>query len=96
MWNARFQRSILCSDGRIIRTLYDVRAYIVSLPEDEQRTDKWDGLMRLLAIVADASDTEVVAHRFRDALKQRENDIPKKPSKPSTRKRSLQSRKRRK
>ena len=101
MRDARVQRSFLIVGGKIIRSLADVRDFISSLPEDDQRQDKWRELSDLLATTDGVSDTEIIAEHLRDALGlpastviHLQDDNPKKPPAPSARKRSLQERKR--
>jgi hypothetical protein len=98
-WNSRLRHPIPLSDSRVLRTLADARDMVLSLPERDQRQDKWQMLARLLMGAAradNASLTAIATHRIEEALRQPPftvvrlaNDIEKKPPAPSVRRRSM-------
>jgi hypothetical protein len=97
-WNSRLRHPIHLADSRVLRTLADARDMIQSLPERDQRQDKWHTLANLLMSAAradNASLTAIATDRIEDALRLRPLsvvrlavDIQKKPPAPSERKRS--------
>jgi hypothetical protein len=97
-WNARLRHPIPLSDSRVLRTLADARDMVLSLPERDQREDKWQVLAKLLMSAAQADNlalTAIVTHRIQEALRRPPFTvvrlaigIEKKPPAPSVRKRS--------
>jgi hypothetical protein len=97
-WNSRLRHPIPLDDSRVLRTLADARDMILSLPERDQREDKWQMLAKLLIGAAQADNallTAIVTDRIEEALRRPPFtvvrlgvDLEKKRSAPSVKKRS--------
>jgi len=98
-WNSRLRHPIHLDDSRVLRTLADVRDMILSLPERDQRQDKWQTLAALLVSAAQADNTSLTAiatARIEEALRRppssvvrlaSDDDMGKKPAAPSIKRR---------
>ena len=70
-WNSRLRHPIPLDDSRVLRTLSDARDMILSLPERDQRQDKWQILAKLLMSAAQADNaslTAIATNRIEEAL----------------------------
>jgi hypothetical protein len=101
-WNSRLRHPIPLSDSRVLRTLADARDMILSLPERDQREDKWQILAKLMMSAAQADNTSltaIVTDRIEEALRRPPFtvvrlavDIEKKPPAPSVRQKARRTR----
>jgi hypothetical protein len=72
-WNSRLRHPIPLADGRVLRTLADARDMVLSLPERDQRRDKWQTLAAVLLSAAQADSpslTAIATDRVEEALRQ--------------------------
>lgn len=72
MWNVRLRKPIRLRDGRTIRTLGDARYVILSLPESDQRLEKWRHVGTLLLRAVEGASPaliSIVTDRLEDALR---------------------------
>jgi hypothetical protein len=102
-WNSRLRHPIHLADSRVLRTLGDARDMVLSLPERDQRQDKWQMLAKLLMGAARANNpllTAITTHRIEEALRRPPftvvrlgDDMEKKPPAPSVRRRRAKLRK---
>ena len=100
MWNSRLRRPLHLTDGRVLKTLEDARAFIGSLPERDRQYDRWISLSALLLSAAQSDNPAMVAivtNKLSDALRlaphtvTRLDETEKRPSAPSVRRRSKTS-----
>jgi homoserine kinase len=71
-WNSRLRHPIPLSDSRVLRTLADARDMVSSLPERDQRQDKWQMLANLLTSAAQGENallTALVTDRIEEVLR---------------------------
>ena len=66
-WSAAFKRPVPGPGGREFKTLYDVGAYVLALPESERETPAWhtaaENLMQAAEHVAHGDDLCAVARQ---------------------------------
>jgi hypothetical protein len=60
MWSLLLSKPIKLDNGHVLRTLEDVRQFIISIPSDLVRDEKWLCLTELLVGVALEDDQELV------------------------------------
>jgi hypothetical protein len=71
-WNSRLRHPIHLADSRVLRTLADARDMVLSLPDRDQRQDRWQQLAALLISAAEADNpslTAIATHRIEEALR---------------------------
>jgi hypothetical protein len=51
-WDQRLDRPVALPDGKILRTLEDVRLYILALPRSEHETTAWQVAIEALVLAA--------------------------------------------
>jgi hypothetical protein len=97
MWNSRLRRPLHLTDGRVLKTLEDARAFIGSLPERDRQYDRWISLSALLLSAAQSDNPAMVAivtNKLSDALRSaphtvtRLDETEKRPSASSVQRRS--------
>ena len=106
-WSARLAAPIHLADGRVLRTLSDVRTMLLKLPDDEQTWWKTNTIADLIIRAARANSAEltaVVSSRIEELLRYPpflsarivDDDMVKRPARPSVRQvRTTGARKRR-
>jgi hypothetical protein len=60
MWSLPLGRPITLDNGKVLRTLEDVRELVVSIPSDLVRHEKWRCLAQMIMDVAQGGDAELV------------------------------------
>jgi len=89
-WKARLRHPLHLPDGRTLHTLADVRSFISSLPERQQRDGRLQRVSALLASAAQADNaalTAIVTDRVTEALRSLRAILEKRPPAPSVRRR---------
>jgi hypothetical protein len=104
-WSARFRQSVTLTDGRVIKSLSDARALLLSLPVCDQRRDQWQQFAALLVTAAKTGNAVLVniaGHRLAEVLRwppfttvgiASDYEPMKKPPAPSVRRRRASLRK---
>jgi hypothetical protein len=67
-WDCPLARPIGVKGGPELRTLADVRAYLLTLPEREQGEPRWQSVARRLLIACEDGDAEAVTEQLELAL----------------------------
>ena len=101
-WSSRLRHPIALADGRTLRKLRDVGQFLLSLPEKDQESAKWQRLADLLIATAKSGNAaliSVLTGNVEEALKRPPfstarlaDDDAKKPPAPSVRRRRMQRR----
>jgi hypothetical protein len=69
MWQARLNKPIPLTDGRVLRTLNDVRALLVELPEATRLAPHWQRLAELLLSAAQTGGLiDVATDQLKEAM----------------------------
>jgi hypothetical protein len=102
-WSARLADPIHLADGRMLRTLSDVRAMLLMLPENEQTWPKANTITYLIIRAARAKSTAqaaVIGGRIEEMLRfppflsvrVTDDEVMKRPAEPSVRRREARRR----
>src|SRR6516165_3381417 len=101
-WSSRLHHRIRLADGRVLRSLNDVRAMVLALPGEDQCLVKWQRLADLLMHAAHANNlalTAVLTAQVEETLRRPPfttarlaDDDVKKPPAPSVRRRTQRRR----
>jgi hypothetical protein len=67
-WDCPLARPIRVKGGPELRTLADVRAYLLTLPEREQGEPRWQSVARRLLTASETGDVEAVTEQLETAL----------------------------
>jgi hypothetical protein len=71
MWSILLAEPIMLESGEVLRTLEDARLFLVSIPSDIARHEKWQTLSALLvdaAMSGEAEMVQVVTDRLKQAI----------------------------
>jgi hypothetical protein len=67
-WSAPLARTVGVKGGPELRTLADARAYLLTLPEEEQGEPRWQSVARKLLLACESGEVEPVTHQIEFAL----------------------------
>lgn len=67
-WSRKLSQPIRTTDGLELRTLSEVRAFMLALPESLSVRNSWQHAARLLMVAADGGDIDALAEQVRLAL----------------------------
>jgi hypothetical protein len=67
-WDQCFDRPVVLSDGKTLRTLEDARLHILALPKSEHDAIAWQVAIEALLLAAGVSDAEIEDHERRRKL----------------------------
>ena len=71
MWSILLDEPINLDNGQSLRTLEDIRLFLISMPSDLARHEKWQALAGLLVDVATSGDSlmvDLMSDQLRHAL----------------------------
>jgi hypothetical protein len=71
MWSILLAEPITLESGQVLRTLEDVRLFLISIPYDLTRHEKWQALSALLvdaAVSGDAQTVYLVSEQLKQAI----------------------------
>jgi hypothetical protein len=79
MWLARLSKPIPLTDGRVLRTLNDIRVLLVELPESTRLAPQWQRLGELLLSAAQTGGLlDVATDQLKEAMRRPPFDgVPK-------------------
>lgn len=78
-WATALKRPIHLGDGRALKTLSDVRAYILELPESEQSAEAWHTAAEILLYAAEQEGPWLDFVRIASLQALNRNDAPPAP-----------------